>query len=240
MPAGRVLCFPHFALRGCQGIEPDTSELLLSWCPLSFALSQSHSLQRRRCPETEPRRVWLGQDPIKPPGEGHPRPWLLPAMIPEPVLKRPLTWFEQAVPLESCLWFGFCCLEREERGQATHRQEKAEAKAVRWWGGALTVMLQVQMALCFMCGLNGLCQPSYWRRITWRDHTKTLSTEIQRFINKGHFHDSKCLLDGQGSTSHHQEDESLANPNPTISAEVGIFWNITSQIWSWCHRGVRR
>lgn len=76
-------------------------------------------------------------------------------------------------------------------------------------GDALTVMLQVQMALCFMCGLNGLCQPSYWRRIIWRDHTKTLSTEIQRFINKGHFHDSKCLLDGQGSRSHHEEDRSL-------------------------------
>lgn len=135
MPAGRVLCFIHFALQDCQAIEPDTSELLLSWCPLSFALSQSQSLQRRSCPETEPRRVWLGQDPIKPRGEGHPRPWLLLAVISEPIVKRPLTWFEQAVPLESCLWFGFCCLEREERGQATHRQEKAQAKAGRWWGG---------------------------------------------------------------------------------------------------------
>lgn len=37
--------------------------------------------------------------------------------------------------LESCLWFGFCCLEREEQGQATHRQEKARAKAVRAWRG---------------------------------------------------------------------------------------------------------
>lgn len=119
MPAGCVLCFTHFALRGCQDIEPDTSELLLSWCPLSFALSQSQSLQRRSCPETGPRWVWLGQDPIKPRGEGHLHSWLLLAMISEPILKRPLTWFEQAVPLESCLWFGFCCLEREERGQAT-------------------------------------------------------------------------------------------------------------------------
>lgn len=226
MPAGHVLCFTHSALQGCQAIEPDTSELLLSWCPLSFALSQSQSLQRRSCPETEARWVWLGQDPIKPRGEGHPCPWLLLAMISEPILKRPLTWFEQAVPLESCLWFGFCCLEREERGQAANRQEKAQAKAVRWWGGGgvLIVMLQVQMALCFMCGLNGLCQPSYWRRIIWRDHTKTLSTVIQRFINKGHFHDSKCLLDGQGSRSHHEEDKSLAgNRNPRIKGEFAIF-----------------
>ncbi len=133
MPAGCVLCFAHFALRDCQDIEPDTSELLLSWCPLSFALSQSQSLQRRSCPETEPCWVWLGQDPIKPGGEGHPLPWLPLAMISEPILKRPLTWFEQTVPLESCLWFGFCSLEREEQGQATHRQEKAQAKAV--WGG---------------------------------------------------------------------------------------------------------
>lgn len=87
MPAGCVLCFAHFALRDCQDIEPDTSELLLSWCPLSFALSQSQSLQRRSCPETEPCWVWLGQDPIKPRGEGHPLPWLLLAMISEPILK---------------------------------------------------------------------------------------------------------------------------------------------------------
>lgn len=133
MPAGCVLCFTHFALRGCQDIEPDTSELLLSRCPLSFALSQSQSLQRRSCPETGARWVWLGQDPIKPRGEGHLRSWLQLAMISEPILKRPLTWFKQAVPLESCLWFGFCCLEREERGQATHRQEEAQAKALWWW-----------------------------------------------------------------------------------------------------------
>lgn len=134
MPAGRVLCFAHFAPWDCQDIEPDTSEPLLSWCPLSFALSQSQSLQRRSCPETEPCWVWLGQDPIKPGGEGHPLPRLRLAMISEPILKRPLTWFVQTVSppslLESCLWFGFCCLEREERGQATHRQEKAQAKAV--------------------------------------------------------------------------------------------------------------
>lgn len=98
VPAGRVLCFTHFALRGCQDIEPDTSELLLSRCPLSFALSQSQSLQRRSCPETGPRWVWLGQDPIKPGGEGHLHSWLLLAMISEPILKRPLTWFERAVP----------------------------------------------------------------------------------------------------------------------------------------------
>lgn len=191
--------------------------------------------------ESEPAETWLSRDPALlgltgPRSDqawrrgGHPRPWLQLAMISEPILKRPLTWFEQAVPLESCLWFGFCCLEREERGQATHRQEKAQAKAPRWLGGwvggvcALIVMLQVQMALCFMCGLNGLCQPSYWRRIIWRDHTETLSTEIQRFINKGHFHDSKCLLDGQGSRSHHEEDRSLTGkPNPTIKAEFLIF-----------------
>lgn len=81
-------------------------------------------------------------------------------------------------------------------------------------GDALIVMLQVQMALCFMCGLNGLCQPSYWRHIIWRDHTKTLSTKIQRFINKGHFHDSKCLLDGRGSGSRHERDKSLAGNWP--------------------------
>lgn len=133
VPAGCVLCFTHFALRGCQDIEPDTSELLLSRCPLSFALSQSQSLQRCSCPETGPRWVWLGQDPIKPRGEGHLHSWLPLAMISEPILKRPLTWFEQAVPLESCLWFSFCCLEREERGQATHRQEEAQAKGLWWW-----------------------------------------------------------------------------------------------------------
>lgn len=210
MPAGCVLCFAHFALRDCQDIEPDTSELLLSWCPLSFALSQSQSLQRRSCPETEPCWVWLGQDPIKPRGEGHPLPWLLLAMISEPILKRPLTWFEQTVPLESCLWFGFCSLEREEQGQTAHRQENAQAKAA--WGGEkkkkkseLIAMLQVQMAHCFMCGLSGLCQRSYWRHITWRDHTKTLSTKIQWFINKGHFHDSKYLIDGQDFWSHHED-----------------------------------
>lgn len=210
MPAGRVLCFTHFTLQGCQAIEPDTSELLLSWCPLSFALSQSQSLQRCSCPETEPRWVWLGQDPIKPRGEGHPRPWLLLAMISEPILKRPMTWFEQAVPLESCLWFGFCRLERKSGVRLHTGRRKLRQRQRRGGGDALIVMLQVQMALCFMCGLNGLCQPSYWRRIIWRDHTKTLSTEIQRFINKGHFHDSKCLLDGQGSRSHHDEDKSLA------------------------------
>ena len=132
MPAGCVLRFAHFALWDCQDIEPDTSELLLSWCPLSFALSQSQSLQRRSCPEAEPCWVWLGQDPIRPRGEGHPLPWLLLAMISEPILKRPLTWFEQTVPLESCLWFGFCSLEWEEQGQATHRQERAQAMAE--WG----------------------------------------------------------------------------------------------------------
>lgn len=114
--------------------------------------------------------------------------------------KRPLTWFVQTVPLESSLWFGFCSLEREEQGQATHRQEEAQAKAVcdgGWGEIELIAMLQVQMAHCFMCGLNGLCQPSYWRHIIWRDHIKTLSTKIQRFINKGHLHDSKWLIDGQ-------------------------------------------
>lgn len=204
MPAGCVLCFAHFALWDCQDIEPDTSELLLSWCPLSFALSQSQSLQRRSCPEAEPCWVWLGQDPIRPWGEGHPLPWLPLAMISEPILKRPLPWFEQTVPLESCLWFAFCSLEWEERGQATHRQEEAEAMAE--WGTKpppeLIAMLQVQMAHCFMCGLNGLCQPRYWRHILWRDHTKTLSTKIQRFINKGHFHDSKCLINSQDPWSH--------------------------------------
>lgn len=109
-------CFAQFALWDCQDIEPDTSELLLSWCPLSFPLSQSQSLQRRSCPETEPCWVWLGQDPIKPGGEGHPLPRLQLAMISEPILKRPLTWFEQTVPFESSLWFCFCSLEREEQG----------------------------------------------------------------------------------------------------------------------------
>lgn len=109
-------CFAQFALWDCQDIEPDTSELLLSWCPLSFPLSQSQSLQRRSCPETEPCWVWLGQDPIKPGGEGHPLPRLPLAMISEPILKRPLTWFEQTVPFESSLWFCFCSLEREEQG----------------------------------------------------------------------------------------------------------------------------
>lgn len=159
-------------------------------------------------------------------------------MIPEPILKRPLTWFEQTVPLESCLWFGFCSLEREEQGQATHRQEKAQAKAV--WGGGKTeliAMLQVQMAHCFMCGLNGLCQPSYWRHIIWRDHTKTLSTKIQRFINKGHFHDSKCLIDGQDSWSHHEDKAGWRempwneerNCNFTSSQKVCTVWILLTE-----------
>lgn len=88
-------------------------------------------------------------------------------------------------------------------------------------GGELIAMLQVQMAHCFMCGLNGVCQPSYWRHIIWRDHTKTLSTKIQRFINKGHFHDSKRLLDGQDSCSHHQDKSRL---NAETLNEDGIFF----------------
>lgn len=91
------------------------------------------SLSRDRTP---PYWVWLGQDPIKPGGEGHPRPWLLLAMISEPLLKKgpDLIW-AGSPPLKSCLWFGFCCLEREERGQAAHRQEKAQAKGSALVGG---------------------------------------------------------------------------------------------------------
>lgn len=103
-----------------------------------------------------------------------------------------------------------------QAGESSGKRQCAGGGGGGGGGDALIVMLQVQMALCFMCGLNGLCQPSDWGgRIIWRDHTKTLSTEIQRFVNKGHFHDSKCLLDGPGSRSHHQEDKSLAGNTET-------------------------
>lgn len=103
----------------------------------------------------------------------------------------------------SVAWNGESGVSRHT-GRRTLTQRRQRGR-----GRALIAMLQVQMAHCFMCGLNGVCQPSYWRPIIWRDHTKTLSTKIQRFINKGHFHDSKCLLDGQDSRSHHGDKRRL-------------------------------
>lgn len=93
-------------------------------------------------------------------------------------------------------------------------------------GKELIAMLQVQMAHCFMCGLNGLCQPSYWRHIIWRYHKKTLSTKIQRFISKGHFHESKPLLDGRDSWSHHEDKSKL---NVEAVNEERIFHFTTQQ-----------
>lgn len=112
-----------------------------------------------------------------------------------------------AFGLASVAWNGKSRV-RLHTGRRRLKQRQCEGR--RGLGGELIAMLQVQMAHCFMCGLNGLCQPSYWRHIIWRDHTKTLSTKIQRFINKGHFHDNKCLLDGQDSWSHN-EDKSRLN-----------------------------
>lgn len=108
-----------------------------------------------------------------------------------------------AFGLASVAWNGKSRV-RLHTGRRKLKQSQCEG------GKELVAMLQVQMAHCFMCGLNGLCQPSHWRHIIWGDHTKTLSTKIQRFINKGHFHDSKCQLDGRDSFSHH-EDKSRLN-----------------------------
>lgn len=93
-------------------------------------------------------------------------------------------------------------------------------------------MLQVQMAYCFMGGLSGLCQQSHWRHITWRDHTKTLSTKIQSFINKGHFHDSKYLKDSQAFWSQH-EDKSRLNKEPIKWWQSGILQ--THHLWMLCY-----
>lgn len=138
MPVGRVLCFTHFALQGCQDIEPDTSELLLSWCPLSFALSQSQSLQRRGCPETPPCWVWLGQDPIKPGGEGgHPRPWLQLAMISEPILKKTpdLIWAGSPPWKLPLVWLLLPGTGRAGSGSTQAGESSGKGTAVVGWVG---------------------------------------------------------------------------------------------------------
>lgn len=225
VPAGCVLCFTHFALRGCQDIEPDTSELLLSRCPLSFALSQSQSPQRRGCPETGPRWVLTGPRSDQASRRGSSSfltstcydLWTDSKKAPD-LIRAGSPPLKAAFGSASVAWNGKSGV-RLHAGRRKLRQRHCGGGG--GGGDALIVMLQVQMALCFMCGLNGLCQPSYWRHIIWRDHTKTLSTKIQRFINKGHFHDSKCLLDGRGSGSRHERDKSLAGnwTSPPTKAE---------------------
>lgn len=102
----------------------------LSRCPLSFALSQSQTLQRRSRPETQPCCGLTGPRSDQASRRGSSSSPTSTCYDLWTDSKRPLTWFEQTVPLKSSLWFGFCSLERGEQGQATHRQEKAQAKAV--------------------------------------------------------------------------------------------------------------
>lgn len=210
MPAGCVLCFAHFCstrlpghwawhirtaallvpsfIRTITESKPAETKLSRDWAPLGLTGPRSDQASRRGSSSSLTSTcydLWTDSKKASDLIWADSPPW-----------KLPLVWL--LLPGTGRAGSGYT--------QAGESSSKASVRG----GKELVAMLQVQMAHCFMCGLNGLCQPSYWRHIIWGDHTKTLSTKIQRFINKGHFHDSKCQLDGRDSRSHH-EDKSRLN-----------------------------